>query len=159
MNDFRAPIRHFNYTIAAGYNFLTLVSKGDKVTAGDAAKAGLVTGLQIAAIYYSDKAIAAFVRRGWLARTTGVLAGVQLAYIAGATAAVAIDEKEGFQNYNDFIDDVTSGEIGDAGIKFQFALTVLLSRWAFETESGKTTVSVIEELKRINFLRLTIKTK
>lgn len=148
MSDIRAPIRHFNYTIAAGYNFLTLVAKGDKVTASDAAKAGIVTGLQIAAIYYTDKAITTFIQRGWLARTTGTLAGIQAAYILGAVAATAIDEEEGFQNYNEFISDATT-DPGRAGIKFQFALTVIVSRWAHETESGKTTTSVISELRRL----------
>lgn len=148
MTDVRAPIRHFNYTIAAGYNFLTLVSKGDKITTGDVAKAGLITGLQIAAIYFTDKAITTFIQRGWLARTTGTLAGVQAAYILGAVASTAIDEEEGLQNYNDFISDATSDQ-GQAGIKFQFALTVIVSRWAHETESGKTTTSVISELKRL----------
>jgi hypothetical protein len=148
VNPYRRPLRHLEYTLAAGYNLLQLTKKGSEVTASDVARTGTITALQIAAIYYTDKLVAGFITRGYAAATTKTLAGVQAAYITGAVLSVAIDQEEGLQNYNEFIDDVITADFDSASTKWHFSLTTIVSRFA-QSDKGKTTTNVIDEIIRL----------
>ena len=145
VNPYRRPIRHLEYTIAAGYNLLQLTKKGEDITAKDVAKAGLLTSLQIAAIYYTDKLVASFITRGYVATATKTLAGVQLAYVAGAVASVTIDGKEGLENYNEFIDDVITGDVNEVSRKFNFSINMLMIEIATSqpVKDTETAISVL----------------
>jgi len=136
---YRRPIRHLEYAVAAGYTMLQLVKEGKDLTFEKSAKAGAWLSLQLAAIYYTDKAIAAFLTRGYVAVATKTLLGVQAAYIGGAVASVAIDSEEGLSNYNDWIDDVTSGDITGVSQKTHFTILVLITKFSQTTEGQQAT--------------------
>jgi len=145
VNPYRRPLRHLEYTVAAGYNLLQLVKKGADITGKDVARTGAITTAQILAIYYTDKLVASFITRGYAAAATKTLAGVQVAYIGGAVLSVAIDDKTGLENYNEFIDDVTSGDLNEASRKFNWSILALVTAFS-QTDTGKTTSSTIDSL-------------
>lgn len=148
MNPYRRVFRHLEYSIAAGYNLLGLVDKGKDVEAKDVAITSAITAAQIAAIYYTDKLVYHFVTKGYVALATRAIVTVQLVYIGGAIASAVIDPDKGFQRYNEFIDDVVSGDIGDAGNKINFSVIAAITA-ASKTQRGKTAIMVLEEGKRM----------
>ena len=97
-------VRNFEMAVAGGYSMLQLIRRGEELTYKDVARQGLLLSAQLAVIYYQDKIIHTVIQRGFLAGLTRVTVGVQLAYIGGAVASVAIDEEKGLQRYNEFID-------------------------------------------------------
>ncbi len=104
LSEVRLARRKLEMTIAAGFGLLQITKKGKDVTGQDVLKAGAITGLTMGAILAQDKLLQMFVQRGWLSSITGTLIAIELAYIGGAVVSTMIDEDEGFENYNDFID-------------------------------------------------------
>ena len=147
VSPYRDPLRQFNYSVVIGYNMLQLVKKGDELTAKDIGKQSAITIGQLAAIYLTDKIIVGFIQRGLLQMATRAMVGVMAVYIGGAVVSTLIDEEEGLQNYNDFIDDVTSGDIGSAGNKINFT-SFMIAKEITETDIGRATYFVVKEVER-----------
>lgn len=146
---YRRPLRHLEYTVASGYTLLKLIGEKE-LTKKKALYAGGLLSLQLAAIYYTDKLVAGFITRGYAAATTKTLLGVQAIYIGGAVASVLIDDKEGLDNYNEFIDDVVSGDGTATSFKISYTATVLLSRFAMTDEFKATDTAIELILDQIN---------
>lgn len=149
--SYRDPIRHFNYTVTVGYNMLQLIAKGEDVEGKDVAKRGIITAAQLSAIYFSDKLIHAIVSRGYLKYATYTLAGIYAIYIGGAVVSTIIDPDHGFERYNDYIDDVTSGDIDDALDKVSWATNYLIYDSIMDflgSDTGNAVSLVIKELER-----------
>jgi hypothetical protein len=146
-NPYRDPLRQFNYTVVVGYNMLQLVKKGEDLTAKDIGKQTAITIGQLAAVYLTDKIVVGFIQRGLLQMATKAMVGVMAVYIGGAVVSTFIDEEEGLQNYNDFIDDVTSGDIGATGGKVNFT-GFMIAKEITETDVGRATYFVVKEVER-----------
>ena len=145
-SPYRDPLRQFNYVVVVGYNMLQLIKKGEEVTRKDVGKQAAYTLGQLAAVYLTDKIVVGFIQRGLLQTATRTMAGVMAIYIGGAVVSVMIDEEEGLANYNDFIDDVTSGDIGEAGQKIDFTMFQVANE-ILQTDYGQATYLVVQDVE------------